>query len=296
MTQVLIDHNSSSELFNMEKAVKNSKRNNKNNVIIPVQATHENPLIDRSGLVGESPAMQKVYFAISKVAPTTATILIVGQSGTGKELIAKALHNNSLRKKGPYIAVNCGAFTPELIGSALFGHERGSFTGAHETHKGYFEQASGGTLFLDEITESPPEFQIKLLRVLETGKIIPVGGKRQIDIDVRIVASTNRTPCQAIKDGLLREDLYYRLNVFPLNVPSLEERRDDVMLLSNYFLQQLNEIYHKNKTFTMKALGMIGSHRWSGNVRELKNQIHRAFILAEDTICELYIEVAMNIL
>lgn len=235
-------------------------------------------------LVGESPAMQELYQYIERVAPTSATVMIIGQSGSGKELVAQTLHEKSLRAKGPYIAINCGAISKDLISSALFGHEKGSFTGALQAHQGYFEQASGGTIFLDEITETSQDLQIRLLRVLETGKVIPVGGKRQINVDVRVIAATNRDPIEAVKAGVLREDLYYRLSTFPINVPPLCKRPTDIKLLVAHFLEMLNKEYNRTVQIRDAALARLETYSWPGNVRELKNIIQRAFILADKVI------------
>lgn len=240
-------------------------------------------------LVGSSPAMQKLYQLIDRVAPTTATVMIIGESGSGKELVAQTVHDQSLCAKGPYIAINCGAISKDLISSALFGHEKGSFTGASESSKGYFEQAIGGTIFLDEITETSADFQIRLLRVLETGIVIPVGGKRQIKVDVRVIAATNRDPIEAVKAGVLREDLYYRLNTFPLNVPSMRKRLDDVSLLAHHFLERFNQETGRNLTLDASAIGKLQTYSWPGNVRELKNIMQRAFILADTIITEEHV-------
>src|SRR5262245_57447211 len=172
--------------------------------------------------------MGVVYDMIARVAPTDATVCIIGESGTGKEMVAQAIHELSRRRSGPFVPVNCGAVSPNLIESTLFGHERGSFTGAERLHHGVFEQASEGTLFLDEVSETPPELQVKLLRVLETGKVTRIGGESLIDVDVRVLAATNRSPEQAIQEGKLREDLWYRLNVFRIDLPPLRERAGDV--------------------------------------------------------------------
>jgi two-component system, NtrC family, response regulator AtoC len=183
-------------------------------------------------LIGASPSMQRVYDMISKVAPTEATVLLLGETGTGKELVAETIHGLSRRHKEPFLPINCGAVSPNLIESELFGHERGSFTGADRMHKGYFERANRGTLFLDEITEMPPELQVKLLRVLETGKVTRIGGNEAFTVDVRVIAATNRRPEEAVARGKLREDLHYRLNVFPIQLPPLRDRREDVELLA----------------------------------------------------------------
>lgn len=235
-------------------------------------------------LVGQSEPMQKLYRMIERVAPTNATVLIHGESGTGKELVAQTLHDYSQRSHKPFIAINCGAISTDLISSALFGHEKGSFTGAQQAHKGYFEQATNGTLFLDEITETNFELQVKLLRVLETHTVIPVGGKRQLVTNTRVIAATNRIPEDAVMAGTLREDLYYRLNTFPLAVPPLRERGNDITLLSQFFLEQLNLEHNLDTTIDIPALELLQAWSWPGNVRELKNVIHRAFILADNRI------------
>ncbi len=235
-------------------------------------------------LLGSSSAMQKVYEQIQRVAPTDATVLATGESGTGKELVAQALHQFSKRRKEVFLPMNCSAMSPNLIESELFGHEEGSFTGASRTHRGFFERANGGTLFLDEITEMPIELQVKLLRVLETGRILRIGGDREMRIDVRLIAATNRHPEDAVAEGKLREDLLYRLNVFRIDLPPLRERGDDVELLAEHFLAQFNRAESMSKRFTPAALERLRSQNWAGNVRELKNVVHRAFILADNEI------------
>jgi DNA-binding NtrC family response regulator len=235
-------------------------------------------------MLGNSTAMQQLYDQVGKVAPTEATVLLIGESGTGKELAAQTIHELSLRRKQPFLPVNCGAISPNLIESEMFGHERGSFTGADRQHKGYFERAHGGTLFLDEITEMPIELQVKLLRVLESGLFMRVGTNREIETDVRVIAATNRNPMEAVADGKLRADLYHRLNVFPLELPPLRERGKDVELIAQDFLEQLNDTHHGKKTFAPEVLGSLGAHRWPGNVRELKNYVQRAYIMANDEV------------
>jgi two-component system response regulator AtoC len=235
-------------------------------------------------LLGSSTAMQKVYDQISRVAPTAATVLITGESGTGKELVAQTLHDLSRRHKEVFLPVNCGAISPQLIESEIFGHEKGSFTGATREHKGYFERANGGTLFLDEITEMPIELQVKLLRVLETGLFMRVGSDREIETDVRVIAATNRVPEEAVANGKLREDLLYRLQVFPLQLPPLRERGDDVEQLANNFLNSLNAQDNTAKKLTPAAINALKHYHWPGNVRELKNVMHRAYIMANDII------------
>jgi two-component system response regulator AtoC len=212
---------------------------------------------DRLGLLlGASPSMQAVYEMLTRVA----------------------------RSKAPFMPLNCGAISPTLIESELFGHERGSFTGAARRHKGYFERAHMGTLFLDEITEMPIELQVKLLRVLETGALNRIGGDAPVDVDVRVVAATNRDPQKAVNDGKLREDLLYRLQVFPIHMPPLSERGEDIQLLADYFLAQLNERQGTTKRVTDESMERLRSHNWPGNVRELKNVVHRAFIMADQDI------------
>lgn len=244
----------------------------------------ETPIKRFDLMYGSSPAMEKLYQQIERVALTDATVLLVGESGTGKELIANAIHKASARNEQAFIAVNCGAIPAHLIEAALFGHEKGSFTGAVRQHIGYFEQASHGTLFLDEITEMPVDMQVKLLRVLESGAFLRVGGDDEVKVDVRLVAATNRDLESAVKQGNLREDLMYRLAVFPVRVPPLRERGSDIELLAQQFLHELNEKEKTRKTFSRNSLEVIRSYSWPGNVRELRNVVQRAFILATDTL------------
>jgi DNA-binding NtrC family response regulator len=232
-------------------------------------------------LIGTSSPMQRLYASMARIAPTDATVLIIGESGTGKELVAQTLHDLSSRARGPYLAVNCGAVSPNLIESELFGHEKGSFTGATRQHTGFFERANGGTLFLDEVTEMPPDLQVRLLRVLESHSVSRVGSTDTIDTDVRVIAATNRDPYQAVKSGKLREDLLYRLQVVPLHVPPLRERTGDIALLTAHFLTQLNEKGSTSKMFSPSALERMERYDWPGNVRELCNVVQRAWILAD---------------
>jgi two-component system, NtrC family, response regulator AtoC len=233
-------------------------------------------------LVGRSPPMQQVYDKIARVAPTEATVLLLGESGTGKEVVARTIHDLSRRRKHAFLAINCGAISPNLIENEIFGHERGSYTGADRQHKGYFEQANEGTLFLDEITEMPQELQVRLLRVLETGTLMRIGTTRTIETDVRIIAATNCDPREAVRAGKLREDLYHRLNVFPLAIAPLRERAEDIELIAGHVLQEMNEACGTRKKFAPGAVARMKQHRWPGNVRELKNYIHRVFIMAGD--------------
>jgi DNA-binding NtrC family response regulator len=226
--------------------------------------------------------MQAVYDKIARVAPTEATVLLLGESGTGKEVVARTIHELSRRRKQPFLAINCGAISANLIENEMFGHERGSYTGADRQHKGYFEQASGGTLFLDEITEMPMELQVRLLRVLETGTLMRIGTSRVIETDVRIIAATNRDAREAVRAGKLRDDLYHRLNVFPLEMAPLRDRSEDIELIAEHFLEEMNEACGTHKNFAPDAIALMRQYPWPGNVRELKNYIHRVFIMAGD--------------
>ncbi len=232
-------------------------------------------------LYGSSDSMQHLYRLITKVAPTRANVLISGESGTGKELVASEIHRLGRESDNPFIALNCGAISPQLIEAELFGHERGSFTGAVRMHKGCFERAAGGTLFLDELTEMSMEMQVKLLRVLETGRFSRVGADEEIQVKVRVIAATNRDPQQAVDNGMLRSDLFYRLSVFPIAVPTLREREQDIELLAKEFLARLNEEEGMRKVFSKSSRRFMNEYHWPGNVRELKNMVHRAFILAD---------------
>ncbi|MFK7741309.1 MAG: sigma-54-dependent transcriptional regulator [Planctomycetota bacterium] len=229
-------------------------------------------------ILGESAAILRLRKLIAKVAPTELSVYVEGESGTGKELIAQAVHANSPRSGGPFVAINCGAIPENLIDSELFGHEKGSFTGADKAREGVFERASGGTLFLDEVAEMPVELQVRLLRVLETGKVVRVGASAERDVDVRIVAATNRSFEQAIQEGTLREDLFHRLCVFPIVSPPLRERGDDVQVLANSFLA---EFAQRPLRLDAQAGLVVGSYRWPGNVRQLRNAMQRAAVLAE---------------
>jgi DNA-binding NtrC family response regulator len=235
-------------------------------------------------LYGNSEAMRKVYRLISKVAPTEATVLLVGESGCGKELVATTIHELSERRTGPFLAVNCGAIPATLIEAELFGYEKGAFTGAAKMHKGFFERAAGGTLFLDEITEMAPEMQVRLLRVLETGVFARVGGETEVRSDVRVITATNREPIAAVHEGRLREDLMYRLAVFPIELPPLRMRGDDIELLSRHFVAELCKDSGMQKQLSDVALETLRKHSWPGNVRELRNVLQRAFILADDLV------------
>lgn len=224
-------------------------------------------------LIGESPAIRKVHQAISQVAAEKATVLIAGETGTGKELVARAIHQQSPRKNALFVAVNCAAIPSEMLESELFGHERGAFTGAVKERIGKFELADGGTLFLDEITEMPIALQAKLLRALQEGTIERLGSNRQLNVDIRVVAATNRDPIQAIKEGKLREDLYYRLNVFRIDLPPLRDRLSDIKLLAAHFLKK------RNVSIDERAIQLLENYAWPGNIRELENVLERAAIV-----------------
>lgn len=270
-------------------------------VLKPIQAQRFGELLDEAagrrkampmplgetwnGIVGAHPSIAELREQISRVGTTEAAVLIQGESGVGKELVANALHLVSGRS-GDFVALNCGAVPPELLSSQLFGHEKGSFTGAHSRQMGLFEQANGGTLFLDEVTEMPLHLQVHLLRTLETRTVRRVGGCEDIAVDVRIVSATNREPEEAIRDGRLREDLYYRLCEFPLQVPPLRARSEDIPALADLFLARLNERYGTRRGFAPDAMRCLLRYRWPGNIRELKNVIQRAYILANGDLVQ----------
>jgi two-component system, NtrC family, response regulator len=233
-------------------------------------------------LLGGSPQMQKVFATIDKVAGADVPVLIAGESGTGKELVANAIHRRSLRNSGPFIAINCGAIPENLLESELFGHEKGSFTGAHIQRQGRVEMAQGGTLFLDEIGELSGALQVKLLRFLQEKQIERIGGRSLIAVDARVVAATNVDLTKAMAEGRFREDLYYRLNVVNVAIPPLRDREGDTLLLAKAFLQKQSAKQQKSLVFTPKSLQVLETHGWPGNVRELENRIQRAAIMAEN--------------
>lgn len=237
-------------------------------------------------LIGRSLPMKRIYDQISRVAPTLVNVLLVGESGTGKEVVAQTIHDLSRRRKQPFLAVNCGAISPQLIESELFGHEKGSFTGATRQHRGYFERANEGTLFLDEITEMPLDLQVKLLRVLETGTFVRVGSEDPIETDVRIIAATNRNPLDAVRQGRLREDLYYRLDVFQLQLPPLRDRLEDIDLLAPAFLESISASEGVARQLSDAALAMLKHYHWPGNVRELRNVVQRSAIMSEGPLID----------
>ncbi len=235
-------------------------------------------------IIGASPQIQEVFSAVAKVATTDIPVLITGESGTGKELVAKAIHNLSGRRDGPFVAINCSAIPENLIESELFGHERGAFTGAHVQRKGKIEMAQEGTLFLDEIGELPPSLQVKLLRYLQEQMVERVGGREMIRVDARVLTATNRDLKEAMKDGMFREDLYFRIGVITIRLPRLKDREGDIPLLSHAFLNRYAAQNRKRLTgFTREALDALESYDWPGNVRELENRIRRAVVMAEGT-------------
>ena len=233
-------------------------------------------------LIGNAPAMRSVIAMGERGAKANIPILITGESGVGKEVVARAIQGASERSDRPFITVNCGAIPENLVESILFGHEKGSFTGANSKHLGKFQEANTGTLFLDEVGELPLEMQVKLLRVLQEGEVDPIGSKRTVSVDVRIVSATNRDLAEAVKAGTFREDLYYRLNVFPIAVPPLRERREDIPALVEHFVRRINAQERLNVTgATADTLDLLKDHGWKGNVRQLENTIFRAMILSD---------------
>ncbi|OKH89958.1 nitrogen regulation protein NR(I) [Thalassospira sp. TSL5-1] len=230
---------------------------------------------DRLPLIGRSAAMQEIYRSLARLMNTDLTVMVTGESGTGKELVARALHEYGSRRHGPFVAINMAAIPRELIESELFGHEKGAFTGANERKVGRFEQAEGGTLFLDEIGDMPLEAQTRLLRVLQEGEYTRVGGRTPIRVNVRIVAATHRDLRKLIREGSFREDLFYRLNVVPIRLPSLRERLEDIPELVNHFLAQASEQGLPRKTLSAEAMARLKAHRWPGNIRELENMVRR---------------------
>ena len=246
----------------------------------PVAA--EDPLPSPSdGLIGRSRVMLGVYKQIAQAASVDAGVLVTGETGTGKELVARAIHRHSARSAQPFVAVNCGALAEGLLESELFGHVRGSFTGAVADKKGFFEQAHKGTIFLDEIGEMSPALQVRVLRTLQQGEVRPVGAARAITADVRVIAATHRNLERGVETGAFRQDLFYRLNVLHIAVPSLSERRDDIPLLANHFLRLVSERERRVVSFTPEAIARLREHRWPGNVRELENTVERSAVAAK---------------
>lgn len=250
------------------------------------QTTQKNKTARRSSklhfdcLIGESKVMQNLYTMIERVAKSRANVMLLGESGVGKELVAQAIHNAS-NCQGDLIATNCGGFSKELISSELFGHEKGAFTGAVSTKQGVFERAQLGTLFLDEVTEMPLEMQPNLLRVLETKKVIKVGGSKDIPINCRVISATNRTIEDIALSNTLREDIYFRLAVFPISIPPLKQRKEDISLLAHSFIDELNHEHSEQYSLTSQQIEKLCAYDWPGNVRELRHTIHRAFIMSD---------------
>lgn len=240
------------------------------------------------GIIGESEEMYSVYHAINKVRETDATVLITGESGTGKELVARAIHYGGKTSKAPFVPVNCGGIPDSLLESELFGHVKGAFTGAVETRAGFFQTADGGTIFLDEISNTSLAMQAKLLRVLQEKEFYMVGSKKSHRVNVRVVAATNVDLMQLVKQGLFREDLYYRLNIISIELPPLRERGNDIFLLLNFFLSKyVRELKKKNMKFSNKALDTLREYAWPGNVRELQNLVQRLVIMADDNLIDV---------
>jgi len=246
-------------------------------------------LYQPNNIVGRCSVMQQVYLQIAQVADSTATVLVRGESGTGKEMIARAIHFSSTRRNNPFIAVNCAALPENLIESELFGHEKGSFTGAMQQRKGRFELANGGTIFLDEIGDISPAVQVRLLRVLQEKNFERVGSTESVRVNIRVIAATAANLEQAIETGQFRDDLFYRLNVFPIYMPPLRERRSDIILLADHFLKKYNELYGKNiKRISTPAINMMMAYHWPGNVRELENCIERSILTSSDDVIHSY--------
>lgn len=247
---------------------------------VPVGVKNSDVPLHFNFLVGESEPMQRLYEMIDRVSSTKANVLLLGESGVGKEMVAAAIHYAS-QVEGEFVATNCGAFSRELINSELFGHEKGAFTGATHRKIGVFEQANKGTLFLDEITEMPLDLQPNLLRVLETKKLTRLGGVVPVDVETRVVSATNRTELDIAEQHRLREDLYFRLAVFPIHIPPLRARKEDIPLLVQFFLAMLNQQYDSNISVNEQSMHKLMSYDWPGNVRELRHAVHRAFIMAD---------------
>jgi DNA-binding NtrC family response regulator len=261
----------------ISKAIKTSNLN-ENELFIPPEE------IERTGIIGTSKSILEIFDAIKRVAPTTTTIMITGETGTGKELVADAIHYNSPRKNNPLIKISCAAIAETLMESELFGYEKGAFTGAAITKPGKFELAHKGTLFLDEVAEIPHDMQVKLLRVIQEQEFERVGGLRTIKVDVRIITATNKNLLQQVKAGNFREDLYYRLNVFPIEVPPLRERKEDILPLVDYFMDKFNKKLDLSVDVDSEVKEMLLRYEWPGNIRELENIIERMMLLAKDNI------------
>jgi DNA-binding NtrC family response regulator len=276
----LIKHAKNDEIKMVVRNALDMKRVRQENQLLKKQLKKTS---DLKTIIGKSEEMEKVFKMVDKVADTDSTVLIYGESGTGKELIARAIHYRSQRNNGPFVSINCGALPENLLESELFGHVKGSFTGAIKDKEGLFKVAQGGTFFLDEVGETSPTIQVKLLRVLQEREVIPVGGTNPIRVDVRLIAATNADLEKAIEKENFRPDLYYRLNVIPVHLPPLRKREDDIPLLVDYFLKKYNDnlVPEKQKGVTKEAIEVLVNYEWPGNVRELENVIERAVILED---------------
>ena len=276
----LIKHAKNDEIKMVIRNALDMKRVRSENMYLKKQLKKSS---DFKTIIGKSEEMDKIFKMVDKVADSDSTIMIFGESGTGKELIARAIHYRSNRAAGPFISINCGALPESLLESELFGHVKGSFTGAFKDKEGLFKVAQGGTFFLDEVGETSPTIQVKLLRVLQEREIIPVGGTNPIRVDVRLVAATNADLEKAVDNERFRADLFYRLNVIPIDLPPLRKRRDDIPLLVNHFMKKFNEKLgpEQQKVITKQAVDVLVNYNWPGNVRELENAIERAVILAD---------------
>jgi two-component system response regulator HydG len=246
------------------------------------------PSLESRGLVGDSDAMHRVYEAMEKAGATSATVLITGESGTGKELVARGVHYGGNRARAPFVPINCGGIPESLLESELFGHVKGAFTGATETRAGFFQTADGGTLFLDEISETSLSMQVKLLRALQDKRVRMVGGTQELEVDVRIIAATNKDLLELVRRQLFREDLYFRINVITIEVPPLRERGNDVLLLARHFvLKYADELGREPPQFSDRLLDTLQSYYWPGNVRELENVIHRLVVMSEGAVVDV---------
>jgi DNA-binding NtrC family response regulator len=251
----------------------------------------EQKVLGQSDMIGSSPEIEQIHKILAKIAPTEARVLITGENGVGKELVARSLHKNSNRSKGPLVEVNCAAIPAELIESELFGHEKGAFTSAVKTRIGKFEQAHGGTLFLDEIGDMSLDAQAKMLRALQEGKITRVGGDTEIKVNVRVIAATNKDLLKEVEERKFRIDLYHRLGVMLIHVPSLNQRKEDIPVLAEHFLHHFALEYNQpTKTFEPAAMQLLTKHHWTGNIRELKNAVERLVVLADQVITKKDIE------
>ncbi len=277
----LIKHAKNDEIKMVIRNALDMKRVRSENMYLKKQLKKSS---DFKTIIGKSEEMDKIFKMVDKVADSDSTIMIFGESGTGKELIARAIHYRSNRAAGPFVSINCGALPESLLESELFGHVKGSFTGAFKDKEGLFKVAQGGTFFLDEVGETSQTIQVKLLRVLQEREIIPVGGTNPIRVDVRLVAATNADLEKAVDNDRFRADLFYRLNVIPIDLPPLRKRRDDIPLLVNHFMKKFNEKLdsEQQKVITKQAVDVLVNYNWPGNVRELENAIERAVILADD--------------